>query len=120
MWPRTVEIMLAVWLFVTPFVFRYQEAFLPVGWWWCDYLIATAVAAIALCSYLPRWRMVHWGTFFLGMLLAAHGWLTSPGSEPLAAGQNHLVTGLLLMMFGALPAPGSEAPLEWREFEEQF
>lgn len=112
MWARVVEVMLACWLAVSPFIFRHgAEDVLP---WVVDYAAAVIIGTASLLSFHPRFRRAHLVTWGIGFVLAGVAFFVA--EAPLAAGyQNHLVVGLLLLMFGIVPSRASEPPPRWAE-----
>ena len=111
MWPRVVELMLAVWLALSPFVFRYgPEA--PAAWWGLDFGVSIVVLAASGISFWHRARRAHLVTLATGLGIAIHGYVA--GGHPSPPGmQNHLVTGLLLAMLAILPSQGDVPPARW-------
>lgn len=116
MWPRIVETMLACWLAVSPFVFRYSgdDPLL----WWNAFACAALVACLSLASLAPRFDRLHFG------VLAVAAWLAAPalagiGSPPPAAPlQNQFLVALLLGMLAVLPTRSNRPPRPWLEQEE--
>src|SRR5690606_15561217 len=107
MWPRVVEIQIAIWLLLSPFIFDYsaQEGSL----WAIAYGSATFVTAFALLSFHPRWSFMHRYTLAVAGALILTGYFMN-GTPPDPALQNFLVTGLLLLMLSPLPSNCSEPP----------
>lgn len=116
MWPRVVEIMLGVWLIISPFVLRYENEHL---WMWFNDFSAGAFAmTFSLLSYRSSTRRSHL------FLLILSGWLLCYGMFIVeqfdsAAAQNVVVIGLLLLMIAIIPSESSKPPVEWREFYQQ-
>jgi len=112
MWPRVVEFMLGCWLAISPFVFRHGPS--DTLYWVADFLAATLVIVLALISYWKPARRAH-----LLIIVVATGMILYGrfgGSHPLdAALQNHIVTGLLLLMFAIIPNEAFQPPLGWYE-----
>lgn len=105
--------MLAVWLMISPFVFRYpaDAHFL----WFNDYTCAVLVILFSMLSNLPRVEKI----YLLNLLIA--GWLIGvayahPQAPPPPPYQNYMVLGLTLLIFGILPTHCSEPPRKWKEF----
>ncbi|MEQ8768034.1 MAG: hypothetical protein RL885_29290 [Planctomycetota bacterium] len=113
MWARVVEVLLACWLGVSPFVI--PEASRTHPRYAVDYTAALLVAGFSLFACVPRrgvWRM---GTFAVGLGIAVAGWC-GLGNE--AGAQNLLSVGLLLAMFAVIPTQASELPRSWKSGEE--
>jgi hypothetical protein len=100
MWPRVVEVMLACWMAMSPFVFGHPAR--ATSLWAHDFLCAAAVAVFALLSFWKRTPRAHLLVAAVGTWLAVFGWI-SASDPPSAATQNHIVTGLLLLMLGIIP-----------------
>tara|TARA_R110002073_G_scaffold73085_10_gene178814 strand:+ start:3925 stop:4278 length:354 start_codon:yes stop_codon:yes gene_type:complete len=109
MWGRVIEIMTAVWLAASPFVF--QSPVDPVILW-VDFGIALLISTLAGLSYWRPTRHAHllilvvatglivWGRFFV--------------VPPPPVHQNHIVVGLFLLMIALIPNEASKPPLVWR------
>lgn len=113
MWPRVVELMLGVWLAISPFIFRHapEDLFLWVNDLSCGLLVIT-------CSCLSFWEPARHARF---TTLVAALWLVSSayvsGGHPAPpASQNELLVGLLLAMFAIIPNEAGEPPRSWRRF----
>lgn len=113
MWPRVVEVHLAIWLMISPFVLRYPdgERFL----WFNDYACASLVALFSLLSFWPRLEKLHLLNLGVAAWLVGVAYLRSqpPAAPPY---QNYAVLALLLLTFGILPSHASEPPRKWKEF----
>ena len=109
MWARTVEVMLALWLAVSGFVFRVP--FERATW-----ILALAGAAVTLtlsllALYGPL-RRAHLLLVPLGLALAVVARLS--GSPPTPAEQNLIIVGVVLAMLGVIPGNASRPPAPWR------
>lgn len=109
MWARVVECMLGCWLAISPFVFAHGE---QTELWVVDFIGASAVIALALLSYWPPLRYAHLATTAVALGLILFGWL-SGGITSGPAYQNHIVLGLLLLMFALVPNHASQPPISW-------
>jgi hypothetical protein len=121
MWPRDLELTLALWLLVSPFVFGHGG---DAAAWATDLACGAAMVAFAL---LPRWRplrrahLLHARPLRRAHLLhaapaawlAAFGWLRAPAP----AAQNELVVALLLIMLAIIPSDANAPPRGWRALE---
>lgn len=111
MWARVVEVMIACWLAVSPPVFRGADA--SGACWAFDLVIAGLTATIALASYWPPTRHAHLLLIAVaGVLIGAGMWAPSP--TPLD--QNHILVGLLLLLFAIIPNEASRPPAAWHEY----
>lgn len=116
MWSRVVEIMLACWLLVSPFVFQHssQETML----WVSDFACAVAVATLAMLSYWPPTRHAHLVTVLVALWLILFGRFAV--AAPIPPGyQNEMVVGLLLLMFAIVPNHAARMPLAWSRQQQQ-
>jgi hypothetical protein len=110
MWPRDLELTLALWLLVSPFVFGHGG---DAAAWATDLACGAAMVAFAL---LPRWRPLrraHLLHAAPAAWLAAFGWLRAPAP----AAQNELVVALLLIMLAIIPSDANAPPRGWRALE---
>lgn len=112
MWARVIELTLACWLAMSPFVFghRSDETML----WVIDFGAAFAIAAAALVSFHERYRRAHLLHFATASALITIVLVTGD-APPVPALQNYVVVALLLMMFGVVPSNSTQPPEGWRE-----
>lgn len=111
MWARMVEFMLGCWLAVSPFVFGHPYADRLL--WITDFACALAVIALALLSYWQPTRHAHFAILLVATALIVMG-RTAAWTEVPAASQNHIVIGLLLLMFAIVPNNAGQPPEFWR------
>ncbi|HEX6985029.1 MAG TPA: SPW repeat protein [Planctomycetaceae bacterium] len=116
MWPRTAEVMLACWLAVSPFVFRYSGD-RPLMWWH-DYVVATLLAGLALVSFVQQTRRAHLFELLIAAWLIGYGWATTDGIHD-APRQNWVCVGLLLLMLAIIPSDCVKPPLAWQEWNKR-
>lgn len=112
MWPRVVELMLGVWLVISPFVFRGTPEL--------DRYVANDIAcgtlvivASLFCFWHPA-RRAHLVTLAISVWLAGYGYFSAPRPGPPAA-QNEIIVGLLLLLFAILPSEATRPPESWRK-----
>jgi len=115
MWARLFEFMLALWLSVSPFIFRHaaDETFL----WASDLSCASIIAVLSLASFNKRIEKIHLLNIAVGLWLIAVGAFRAE-SPPPPAMQNQIVVGLLLLMFAVIPSRSDEPPRAWQRFYE--
>lgn len=115
MWARLFEFMLALWLSISPFIFRHgaDETFL----WVNDLSCASIIAVLSLASYNKRIEKIHLWNIAVGFWLIAVGAFRAPPPPP-APMQNQVVVGLLLLMFAVIPSRSHEPSRAWQRFYE--
>ncbi len=109
MWGRTVEIMTAVWLALSPFIFRVQDDATIVA---ADNLIALGIACLAGLSYWKPTRHAHLLTLVGAVGLVVWGRMT--GTPPPPIHQNHICVGLFLLMIAIIPNYASLPTKAWQ------
>lgn len=105
MWPRIAELLIAIWLAVSPFAFDSPIA--------SDLTCAILIALFALLSFSERLNKMH----LLTLLVAT--WLTLLpffADHVTAAMQNSLYFGLFLLMLALVPSQAHLPPRPWRKF----
>lgn len=113
MWARAVEAMIAVWLLLSPFIFRHEEG--QTGLWVTDFACALLIATCSLLSFARRTHRA----YLLNLAIA--GWLMVfgyfAGGHPAAPGyQNEIFVGLTLAIFAIIPNRANEPPQSWRDY----
>ncbi len=106
-WQDLGMLILAIWLFVSPWVFPYGEANLPglstreaieisaysTG---AARLLAALLAILAISGFFRLMRIEKWLTFITGLLIALSPWVFGvAGEEHALAISNEVVVGLL-------------------------
>jgi Zn-dependent protease len=116
MWARTIEVLLACFLAISPFLFSYpgDATFL----WINDYAVAFIIIVLALLSTWHPLRKLH-----LAILLVAFwliGVVCSLGERPLSPiFQNYLILSFLLAMLAIVPCESDLPPHPWRDFYDK-
>jgi hypothetical protein len=111
MWPRILELLIAGWLAISPFVFGHFPKDRTL--WLNDFLCAFLIAACALLSLGGRMRWAHLAELPLALWLLAMGYLGR--AEPLPALQNHILLAFALLMIAVIPSDANRPPLRWQE-----
>ncbi len=109
MWARIIEIMTAVWIALSPFIFRAED--LP-GAIWFDSITALVIAVLAGISYWRPTQYAHVLILFVATGLALYGRFVD--SPPSPWQQNHIAVGLFLLMIALIPNNASQPPQAWR------
>lgn len=109
MWGRVVEIMFAVWLGLSPFIFGVQSD--PVILW-VDLSVAFAICCFSGLAYWPPLRYAHLMNLAiaLGLILWGRFYVVPPTPPH----ENHIALGLLLMLVAIVPNEASLPPQVWR------
>jgi hypothetical protein len=111
MWARVVEVMLGFWLTASPFIFRYPAE--ETNFWVNDLSCGFGVIALALLSFTRRFRYGHVAIAAIAIWLLFYGLSAAYPMPP--ASQNHILLGLLLLMFSIIPNEANLPPESWRE-----
>jgi peptidoglycan/LPS O-acetylase OafA/YrhL len=115
MWARISEILLAVWLALSPFMLVEEAS--RHSYLLHDFGCAAAIAGFGLLSFWARFEKAHLCTLAVAAWLVGIGF-AQPNPPPPLVYQNYVVVGVLLMMFAIVPSHASEPPRRWREFYE--
>ena len=117
MWARQMELMVGLWLLVSPFVFSHEPdaRFL----WTHDLGVGAFVCVVALASHWHRLWRAHLVLLPVACWLAIAGWwgTRGGGEHPPPAYQSWILTGMLLGMFAIVPPNASQPPRAWRDGE---
>lgn len=116
MWPRTVEVMLGLWLAASPFIFGHSAA--EPRLWWNDLVCAALVMTISLASFWGRTRRAHLLNIAVALWLMGFAYFTF-GDPPPPAAQNDFAVGILLLMLAIIPTPASVPPQSWIEMSRK-
>jgi len=111
MWPRLLELVLAAWLVMSPFVFGHFPTERDL--WLNDFACAGVIAACALLSLRPATRRAHLVELVVALWLIGMGYLAR--SEALPALQNDILVAFVLLMVAVIPNDASRPPAGWRE-----
>ncbi|MAT15199.1 MAG: hypothetical protein CMJ46_08020 [Planctomyces sp.] len=111
MWSRVVEMMLGLWLLMSPFIFRYDDSQTMI--WASDYACGSAVIVFSLLSYVQSCRKIHLMNIAIGFWLVGFAYYLGFGDAPPAA-QNSLILGMVLLMFAVIPSEASVPAPRWR------
>ncbi|MFG0261860.1 MAG: hypothetical protein ACF788_05675 [Novipirellula sp. JB048] len=109
MWGRVIEIMTAVWLAASPFIFQSQTDTVIL---WADLGIALLIAILSGLSYWPPTRRAHLLIIVVATGLVLWGRFTDTPPPPVH--QNHIVIGIFLLMIALIPNHASQPPIVWR------
>jgi len=108
MWGRVVEMMTAVWIALSPFIFRASHDPTIV---WADNLIALSIVTFSSISLWKPTQHAH--LIILGIALGMIIWGRSSSTPPIPAHQNHIFVGVFLMMIAIIPNNATRPPENW-------
>lgn len=110
MWPRNVEVMLALWLAISPFIFNIPAR--HTGVWTVDLAAASLIFMFSLASYWRPMRRAHLGTAAVAVVVLLYGFVQA---RPVPSWhQNHILVGILLIMFAIIPSRATLPPRPWQ------
>ena len=112
MWARVAELMIGVWLILSPFIFRGTdrvEQFVAF-----DMGVGFAVVVLSLLSFWHRTEWAHLLTGALALMLGGWAYLAFERPGPPAA-QNEIAVAFLLVLLAIIPNDASLPPRPWRE-----
>lgn len=115
MWPRVVELMLGLWLAISPLILGIDLLGFTA---WNGYVCSVLVVTASCFSYWPRARYARALTAAVALWLAGHAYITGWGGPHPAPSElhNELTVGLLLLMFAIVPNEANRPPIEWRRW----
>jgi hypothetical protein len=111
MWGRIVEIILGLWLVVSPFIFGHYPDNRPL--WMNDLICGAAIFLLAAVSFCRVLRYAHVGILAVGIWLIGFGYFH--GGYPASPGyQNNILLGLTVLLLAIIPNHASQPPPSWR------
>jgi peptidoglycan/LPS O-acetylase OafA/YrhL len=122
MWGRVIEIILGLWLVLSPFVWGHYSS--DPGLWRSDVISGIAVIGLAVLSFWPfrsfRFlRYAHLGILFVASWVVVFSYFNS--GHPAEPGyQNALLTGLTLLLIAIIPNDASQPPTSWRRYYQSL
>ena len=111
MWARTAELMLGVWLILSPLIFRGTPS--AEQFFWIDIAAGSAVVVLSLLSFWHRTDWAHLVTALVAVgfgLFAYLGW-ERPGPP---AAQNVITVAYILLLLAIVPNEANQPPRPWR------
>jgi len=118
MWGRIGEIVLGIWLVLSPYVWGSTPFYLER--WRSDMISGIAVIVLAVISFWPFRKFEFLSYAHVGSLLVA-SWVVLfsyvYSGHPAAPGyQSDLFTGLTLLLFPMIPNHATLPPISWRRY----
>lgn len=114
MWPRIVEVMLGLWLVLSPLILRLESGDLALI---VNHLVYGTAAVFAALAAI-RVRFLRVVTIAIGLWLIGYGYVA--GGYPGRSGYlNLIVIGVLLCALGLIPTDCLQPTQSWREYYAQ-
>lgn len=110
MWARIVEVLLGIWLLLSPLMIGSAVG----NGFASDLVCGVAAIALALLSFSGRFRRAHFLILLVAAWLVATGYMAGHPAPPVA--QSRIITGLLLAMFAIIPNHADQIPSSWKAF----
>ena len=114
MWARAIEVMLGLWLVLSPWIFGHWPAAPSRS----DLVSGSVVVVLAVLSFWAPARRAHLGILVVAAWVAGYGYLAFPHPAPPGA-QNDILVGLTLLIFAIIPPDANQPPPSWRRFYEE-
>ena len=108
MWARVLEIAAGVWLGLSPFIFGVQHDLVAL---WTDLGIALVIFIFSGLSFWGPTRYAYLLNFAVAVALCCYGRFAN--TPPTVIDQNHIATGIFLLMVALVPNDSSLPPQEW-------
>lgn len=121
MWGRIAEIILGLWLLLSPLIWGHYPS--EPALWRSDVISGAAVIGLAVLSFWP-FRLLGFLRYAHVMSLLIACWVVGfgyfYGGHPAAPGyQNDILTGLTLPLFAIIPNHAIRPPISWRRYYQQ-
>lgn len=113
-WPRYSEMLLGLWLIVTPWILNYGDSDVSRT---VNIAAATGILVLDILSITLYKRYAYLAVLGIALGLLVHAYFALP---PEAAGtENNIIVALLLLMFAILPTEATLPPPSWRTFHDK-
>jgi hypothetical protein len=115
MWPRYFEILLGLWLVVSPEIYGHAAELQALAA--SERVTGAAIVIASVLSFWRRTESAHFASGAIALLLAAYGWLSFPRPGPPPV-QNDITVAVVVLMFFLLPNRASQPPESWRKHRQ--
>ncbi len=113
MWPRICDIVLAIWLFLSPFIFNYSDSLKMQTY--SDFISGFAILFFSVLSFHPKWNKMHLCSLFVAAYLCVLAFLYPTPFLPFYL-QSHLILANILFMTAVIPSHASDSPTAWQSY----
>jgi hypothetical protein len=111
MWGRVTEILLALWLMFSPFLFGHYPVDRPL--WISDFFSGGAILLFSCISFYESLRRAHLMNGLIAGWLIGFGYIH--GGHPAPAGYQHdILIGLILILIAIVPNHANQPPRDWQ------
>jgi hypothetical protein len=107
-WPNWLNVLLAIWLFISPWVLRYAAVETAA---WNAWVVAIVIAALSIAALARLAQWEEWVNLALGVWLIVSPWILGFSANANAMG-NAVIVGIIcaiLAIFGLMAARRAEA-----------
>jgi len=107
-WPNWLNVLLAIWLFISPWVLQYAAVETAA---WNAWVVAIAIAALSIAALARLAQWEEWVNLALGVWLILSPWILGFSANANAMG-NAVIVGIIcaiLAIFGLMAARRAEA-----------
>lgn len=111
MWTRIAELLTAVWLFASHFIFGYDGSI--------DLICAIGIALFAALSFIDKLNKMHLLEVIPACALLYVSYTYPTPILPFAL-QNFILVALNILLFAILPSNASDHPRPWRHFLRKY
>lgn len=113
MWPRICDIVLASWLFLSPFIFNYPEGLKVQRY--SDFVSGFAILFFSVLSFHRKWNKMHLCSLLVVAYLFVLAYLYYTPFLPFYL-QSHLIIANILFMTAVIPSHASDSPTAWQSY----
>lgn len=110
MWARISEIVLGIWLLLTPVIFKVED--------WAGVYIGPIVILLALMCFYEKINKMHLLQVLPAFWLLYLGYTYPTSTLPFYL-QNYILVALTILMFAVIPSNASDHPRPWKRFLER-
>jgi hypothetical protein len=107
-WPNWLNVLLAIWLFISPWVLQYAAVGTAA---WNAWVVAIVIAALSIAALAKLAQWEEWVNLALGVWLILSPWILGFSANANAMG-NAVIVGIIcaiLAIFGLMAARRAEA-----------
>lgn len=100
MWAPTSCVFFGLWLMASPLIFHIPDEYSRI--WWSEIVLGSLIIFFGLLSCSRKWEAVRFINCAIAAISVLYGYFFFPHPR-LPIAQNHILIGLLLLMFSIIP-----------------